>query len=148
MNSCAYLSDTHTCASIMPESIHSPDAHGFIPGVFNYCDRRCERCRFVRQCRVGAVDVDDVGEAEDAIASGRPEDLLERSMKLMGLPPDDASEDPDGDDTEPEEGEEERERMEFGAKYLEPTPEERRKADADRIRIQEHPLTNMGIAYM
>lgn len=26
----------------------------FIPGVYNYCDRFCERCLLIRQCRVYA----------------------------------------------------------------------------------------------
>ncbi|MBL4753011.1 MAG: hypothetical protein JKY52_05340 [Flavobacteriales bacterium] len=28
------------------------DEEGFIAGVYNYCDRWCERCRFAMQCRV------------------------------------------------------------------------------------------------
>jgi len=68
------------------QDIHAPDPQGFIPFIHNYCDRRCERCRFMRQCRVGALEADDVddGPAGD-IASERPEDLKERLMKLMGL---------------------------------------------------------------
>jgi len=131
----------------MSTDIHSPDAQGFIQGVFNYCDRRCERCRFVRQCRVGAVDVDDVGEAEDAIANERPEDLRARLMKLMGLPPEDPSEDDAGDD-ELDEGKEERPEPRYDTIDLEPTPEERRKEEAMGQRIHDHPLTNMGITYM
>jgi hypothetical protein len=29
------------------------DEPAFIPGIFNYCDRWCERCPFVTRCRVG-----------------------------------------------------------------------------------------------
>ncbi len=31
--------------------------HGFIPGVFNYCDRWCERCAFSSRCRVYAAEM-------------------------------------------------------------------------------------------
>ena len=33
------------------------DEHGFIPGVFNYCDRWCERCPFSSRCRVYAIEM-------------------------------------------------------------------------------------------
>ncbi len=54
--------------------MHAPDKQGFIPGVFNCCDRRCERCRFVRQCRVGAMEIDELGEPGADVADERPED--------------------------------------------------------------------------
>lgn len=38
--------------------IHKKDKEGFIPGVFNYCDRWCERCDFVDRCRVGMHELD------------------------------------------------------------------------------------------
>lgn len=33
------------------------DEHGFIPGVYNYCDRWCERCAFTSRCRVYAMEM-------------------------------------------------------------------------------------------
>lgn len=65
--------------------MHTPDSEGYIPFIHNYCDRRCERCRFVRQCRVGAVEVDDVGEDDDVVGDERVEDLHDRMKKLLGL---------------------------------------------------------------
>lgn len=125
--------------------MHRPDAEGFIPGVFNYCDRRCERCRFVRQCRVGALDVDDVGEAEDAVADERPEDLKERLRKLMGMPSStereqDGSDDDDDDDAG--------DHIDFDPADLEPTEEDRRREEEIHRQVNEHPLTNMGLTYM
>jgi hypothetical protein len=35
---------------------------GFISGIFNYCDRWCERCAFVSRCRVGAAEQAHIGE--------------------------------------------------------------------------------------
>jgi hypothetical protein len=32
------------------------DEEGFIPGIFNYCDRWCERCAFTGRCRVFAME--------------------------------------------------------------------------------------------
>ncbi len=135
----------------MARDIHAPDAQGFIPGVYNYCDRRCERCRFVRQCRVGAVDVDDVGEAEDAVASGRPEDLRERLMKLMNRP---LSEEDDEDEDDADAAEEEDDDDDGGLDLsydpadMEPTTEELREEERARQAVKAHPLSNMGMAYM
>ncbi|MBL7981042.1 MAG: hypothetical protein JNL52_04450 [Flavobacteriales bacterium] len=136
----------------MEHDIHAPDAQGFIPGVYNYCDRRCERCRFVRQCRVGAVDVDDVGEAEDAVVSGRPEDLRERLMKLMNRPPSEA-EDEDEDDEVDTEEEDDGDAgggldFDFDPADMEPTAEELREEEKARQALKAHPLSNMGMAYM
>jgi len=33
------------------------DDQGFIPGVYNYCDRWCERCPFASRCRVYAMEM-------------------------------------------------------------------------------------------
>lgn len=83
----------------MPErDIHSPDKQGFIPSVFNWCDRRCERCRFIRQCRVGIMEADDVDEDRE-VADERPEDREERMRKIMGMPGvDDESDDGSGEE--------------------------------------------------
>jgi hypothetical protein len=37
---------------------------GFISGIFNYCDRWCERCPFVSRCRVGVAQQDLRGDPE------------------------------------------------------------------------------------
>lgn len=132
------------------EDIHALDAQGFIPGVYNYCDRRCERCRFVRQCRVGIVDVDDVGEAEDAIGSGSVEDMKERLHKLMDLPSSSKEEDDDeGGPNEDDDGDDDEEgfHFDFDPNDLEPDPDyEKEQAEIDR-KTKEHPLTNLGSTY-
>jgi hypothetical protein len=33
------------------------DGHGFMPGIYNYCDRWCERCPFPSRCRVYAMEM-------------------------------------------------------------------------------------------
>ena len=34
----------------------------FIPGIFNYCDRWCERCPQTARCRLFAMDQENVRE--------------------------------------------------------------------------------------
>jgi hypothetical protein len=58
----------------MDTSIHTPDEEGFIPGIHNYCDRWCERCRFVDRCRVGYEEL-------DAEKGGFKERTVEQSMQ-------------------------------------------------------------------
>ncbi len=124
--------------------MHTPDAQGYIPFIHNYCDRRCERCRFVRQCRVGAVDVDDVGEAEDAAADETPEDLRKRLMKLMGLSEEDmaaldaAKEERANEPVDPvEQAREEAEMAEW-----------KREQEALDRKVDAHPLSVMGSTYL
>ncbi|MBV6405583.1 MAG: hypothetical protein GFGODING_02363 [Flavobacteriales bacterium] len=123
--------------------MHSPDAMGFIPFIHNYCDRRCERCRFVRQCRVGAVDVDDVGEAEGGTFPDTPEDLHQHLLKLMGI----TQEELDALETE--------QRLVPNP----PSPEDQARAQARRDaweqrrkalerRVHAHPLCRMGETYL
>jgi hypothetical protein len=40
---------------------------GYIPGIYNYCDRWCERCRFTARCRTFAMEEEgkDAGDAMD-----------------------------------------------------------------------------------
>jgi hypothetical protein len=35
------------------------DNHNFIDGIYNYCDRWCERCHFTTRCAVYAAEADD-----------------------------------------------------------------------------------------
>jgi len=41
------------------------DNHDFIPGIYNYCDRWCERCPFTKRCRhfmsFSEEDIPDIG---------------------------------------------------------------------------------------
>lgn len=115
--------------------IHEPDEQGFIPFVYNYCDRRCERCRFIRQCRVGIVEADDVDEDRTEVADERVEDYAERLRKVMGLPV-------------PGE-EDDREHFDLDVDDLDqgPDPElEARRAAVEKA-VEEHPLTKLTEAY-
>ena len=69
-------------------SIHEPDKQGFISSIHNYCDRRCEKCRFIRQCRVGIMEADDVDDDREP-GDERVEDYEARLRKVMGVPEDD-----------------------------------------------------------
>lgn len=49
---------------------NSPIDERFISGIYNYCDRWCERCDFTDRCRVFAderVSLDDEGSSEDFV---------------------------------------------------------------------------------
>lgn len=124
--------------------MHTPDAQGYIPFIHNYCDRRCERCRFVRQCRVGAVDVDDVGEAEDAVADETPEDLRKRLMKLMGLSEEDMAA---LDDAREERANEPVDPVEQAREEAEMAEWKREQEALDR-KVDAHPLSVMGSTYL
>lgn len=39
--------------------------NNFIPGIFNYCDRWCERCMLTARCRVYAMEQEYAGEEHD-----------------------------------------------------------------------------------
>ena len=39
--------------------------NNFIPGIFNYCDRWCERCTLTARCRVYAMEQEYAGEEHD-----------------------------------------------------------------------------------
>lgn len=124
--------------------MHTPDKQGFIPGVFNYCDRRCERCRFVRQCRVGAMEIDDIGEPGADVADERPEDYEERLRKMMDMAA-------GGDDDEGDEGEGEKGgayHLDVDPEDLEPDPDYDRKQEEVRKQLEAHPLSNLGMTYM
>ena len=72
---------------------------GFIVGIFNYCDRWCERCRFTSHCRLFADGAEtdarsDANMAAVVHAPPRPEDvpppppgwrqaLIERDESIM-----------------------------------------------------------------
>ena len=40
--------------------------HTFIPGIFNYCDRWCERCPLAARCRVYAMEQEYAGDEHDS----------------------------------------------------------------------------------
>jgi hypothetical protein len=56
--------------------IHRLDEEGFIPSIFNYCDRWCERCDFVDRCRVGIHEL-------DAMEGGFKQRSLDEAIKEM-----------------------------------------------------------------
>ncbi|MCW5898960.1 MAG: hypothetical protein KIT10_06795 [Flavobacteriales bacterium] len=129
----------------MERDIHAPDAQGFIPGVYNYCDRLCERCRFVRQCRVGIAEMDDVGTPDAPIGGGAAEDLRKRLEELMGLTPEDVERDAGKeDDADDAEGL----GSDFDPADLEPDPAWEKRMEEKRRQTDAHPLSHRSHTYM
>ncbi len=126
------------------KSIHQPDAQGFISGVYNYCDRRCERCRFQMQCRIGRVEADDAEFEDENDPSGLPSTHEQRFRKMM--------EDLVGPDTEEDEDSEDQEWTPPVYDPADEDPEEvaayERKQETIDARTAAHPLTNYGETYM
>jgi hypothetical protein len=136
---------------------HVPDSQGFIPGVFNYCDRWCEKCRFIRQCRVGCIEADEVVEENDDPASEQvegKEDVFRRLMAMApraraGVDPDAEDED---DDAAAEEDDEDDEGFEIDPAALEITDEDMeefdKKEEETSARVDAHELSMLSDAYM
>ena len=55
------------------------EENNFIPGIFNYCDRWCERCPLTARCSVYAM-VEDEQQA-DEYAGGDSGSVLAQSAK-------------------------------------------------------------------
>lgn len=127
---------------------HQPDPKGFIQGIFNYCDRWCEKCRFVRQCRVGIVDVDDISEDNTEVAGERVEgheDRLRKAMDMGEVQGDQPGEEMDALEEDvpglgSDAGTEELDEAEMAAYE--------REQEEIRQRMNAHPLTVMGETYM
>lgn len=64
--------------------VPEPGPHGFISGIYNYCDRWCERCAFTSRCRVYAIEmtfaVDGTEGPLAAAAAELPEDPAEEGF--------------------------------------------------------------------
>ena len=119
-----------------PNSSSATPRPKFIDGVYNYCDRWCERCHFQSRCRLYRDT-----ERMEAIASAGldPKSAVDAS----------ADREPDDDETDTNEEAATGERAAFlaalEAATREPSPEEARRLDAalDRRSAKEaaHPLT-------
>src|SRR4051812_22950178 len=97
-----------TLTAPIPPMAKDKDSH-FIPGIYNYCDRWCERCAFTHRCRVYSTQQ----EFEEQISEDRTEhnqafwDQLEKfsedsSDEWKAFPP--SAEDKDEDEEEEAEG--------------------------------------------
>ncbi|MGV3638831.1 MAG: hypothetical protein ACO1NQ_14415 [Flavobacteriales bacterium] len=134
--------------------IHRPDAHGFIPGVYSYCDRRCERCRFIRQCRVGRVEADDTEYEDEDGPPGVPSTYADRLGKMMaelsqgGQARSEAEEQDADDDDGPGHGI----TVEEINAMAQLDPEEEAEYERDRRAldraVKAHPLSNFGSTYL
>ena len=63
--------------------LQTPDDASFIVGIFNYCNRRCERCPFTRRCRLYADERRDEELHPGDNWSQRTQRSLERAVALM-----------------------------------------------------------------
>ncbi|HEV7230724.1 MAG TPA: hypothetical protein VGO45_05315, partial [Bacteroidia bacterium] len=49
----------------IPIESDSPDNTNWISGIYNYCDRWCERCDFTSRCKSYAMEVKSAGEKDE-----------------------------------------------------------------------------------
>lgn len=110
----------------------------FIPGVFNYCNSWCERCRFRLRCRNYAMMADDEGNPIDLDDDGALERIEENMRKAMGLLRSYQEEQDDEDTSEDDEPDEldEQDQAEWMAEM------EREKEFA-----RNHPLAKLTMSY-
>ncbi|MBL7946397.1 MAG: hypothetical protein JNN32_10070 [Flavobacteriales bacterium] len=134
--------------------IHRPDAQGFIPGVYNYCDRRCERCRFIMQCRVGRVEADDAEYEDEDGPPGVPSTYADRLGRMMAElsqgsrgPSEDEEQDEDDDDS-PGHGLSVEEINAMGQLDAEDEAEYEQKRQAVERAVKAHPLSDLGSTYL
>ena len=119
-----------------PHSSSATPRPKFIDGVYNYCDRWCERCRFQSRCRLYRDT-----ERMEAIASAG----LDAKAAVEAFADDESDNDETDNDEEAATGERASFLAALEAATREPSPEEARRLDAalDRRSAQEaaHPLT-------
>lgn len=72
----------------------------FIPGIYNYCDRWCERCAFTHRCRNFSMQGDDG--LSDAARDERNQEFWQRLEKTSETPAEEWSEEPPAEDFEAE----------------------------------------------
>lgn len=133
--------------------MHTPDAEGFIPFIHNYCDRRCEKCRFIRQCRVGFMEADVVNEEASSGEGG--EDTAEaRLLRLMGIDPNELEAEDAADDEEEGEADSALEQALAAHRPPEPAADEeaelaafRREHERRREAAESAPLSALAKAY-
>ena len=63
--------------------LETPDDPRFIPGVFNYCHRRCERCGFTERCRLFANEQLEAQKCPDDHWTTRVRRSLQRTIALL-----------------------------------------------------------------
>src|SRR5262249_21176862 len=73
------------CCDAMPDEAfpRAADDPRFIDGIFNYCNRRCEQCRFTEQCRLYADQKRDEQEYPDEDWSDSVRRNFERTIEMI-----------------------------------------------------------------
>jgi len=77
----------------------SMDTKGFIPGIYNYCDRWCERCDFTERCSVFASEK-DFERIADAPEGEREALIDEMEKRIFGVDEFEEFDDTDEEDME------------------------------------------------
>ena len=113
---------------MQPKSTDNPD---FIPGIFNYCDRWCERCPFTNRCRLVADELEYYKETgnnpydpEELVTYishqfDKALEMLKDAMQKHGIDPND----------------------------IEPTEEELAQQQAEKEKAREHPMVLLSMTY-
>src|SRR5262249_49183045 len=144
----------------IPSEDHDHDR--FISGVYNYCDRWCERCRFNNRCMVYHMEQQRI--AENLIKGASSSNFATILSEVQERYIDEADVDGDRDtefefdsstafleDDEDEEGEEE-DWQSIGEEPIDPSPEmeERvsREVEGRRLFSSSHPLKLRAAALM
>lgn len=105
----------------------------FLSGVFNYCDRWCERCLFIERCRVGVAEIafrkefPRVSEGEDEAVMRCVTKSFEEAFRMIA---------------------EEAERLGISLDDLESEGEEAMKGKVTFEDMDEHPLVVMATEYL
>jgi hypothetical protein len=63
--------------------LETPNDERFIAGIFNYCNRRCDRCAFADRCRLHADEQRERAAHPDESWAESVERSLERTIELM-----------------------------------------------------------------
>lgn len=71
------------------DGLEGADEKNFITGIFNYCDRWCERCPFTNRCRVYAMDNEGPDDPESRDISNakfwrKLEGILRQTHEMIG----------------------------------------------------------------
>jgi hypothetical protein len=88
--SCPFPGYCSTCSEF--EADDSPDAKsadseaGFIPSIFNYCDRWCERCSFTARCESYAFEK-EILKMPDALKKSPDEKIQDIETRIAGQVP-------------------------------------------------------------
>ena len=84
---CPFPGYCNTCSNFRfpddPDTDSESSDKGFIPSIFNYCDRWCERCTYTTKCRTFAMET-ELSEIVDSIEKSPEEKIQDIEDRLGG----------------------------------------------------------------